>query len=94
MKKIKESILNEIAIERERQDRMWGGPAHDDAHVSHDWVAYITKHLGRAVHFPWTPEMFKRQMILIAALAVAAIEWADRPTSIGSKPHDHAHPTE
>jgi len=52
------------------------------------------KHLGRAVHFPWTPEMFKRQMIVIAALAVAAIEWADRPTSIGSKPHDHAHPTE
>lgn len=71
-------IFNEIEIEREKQDRIWGGKEHDAVHTSNDWVAYLTKHVGRAVQWPWAPEHFRRQMIVVAALAVAAIEWCDQ----------------
>lgn len=71
------AIIKEIEIEREKQDRLWGGKDHDSMHTSHDWIAYLTKHVGKAVHWPWTPERFRQQMIIVAALAVAAVEWCD-----------------
>jgi hypothetical protein len=71
----REGIYREISLEREKQDKMWGGKEHDRMHTSHDWIAYLTKHVGRAVHWPWTPEKFRQEMIVVAALAVAAIEW-------------------
>ena len=73
----REAIYREITAEREKQDSIWGGPDHDRVHTSHDWIAYISKHLGRAVHWPWTPEKFRQQMTIVAAIAVAAIEWVD-----------------
>ena len=72
-----EAIFREVVIERERQDRIWGGPDHDVIHTSNDWIAYLTKHVGRAVFWPWTPEKFRQQMVIVAALAVAAIEWSE-----------------
>lgn len=72
------SVLEEIRAERTRQDAEWGGPAHDDRHSSHDWLAYVVKHLGRAVMWPWDPVRYRRQMVIIGALAVAGIEWCDR----------------
>lgn len=78
----REGIYREITLEREKQDRVWGGPNHDRVHTSHDWVAYIVKHVGRAVFWPWTPEKYRQQMIIVAALAVAAIEWVElKPAS-------------
>lgn len=70
-------VYTEIEIERERQDRIWGD-GHDQTHTSNDWVAMLAKHIGKVVHFPWTPERFRYQMIVVAALAVAAIEWCDQ----------------
>ena len=75
------AIHAEIDAERDRQDRMWGGPDHDNLHTPNDWVAYLAKHLGKAVHWPWTPEGFRKQMVVVGALAVAAIEWVERPVS-------------
>jgi len=72
-----EKIIEEILAEREYQDHKWGGDAHDDSHSSIDWVAFITKHLGRAVE----GNTFRQQMVKVAALAVAAAEWHDRGTS-------------
>ena len=71
-------IFDEITAERKHQDKKWGGPTHDDHHTSHDWVAYITRHLGRTVTWPLDKEAFRYQMVRVAALAVAAIEWVDR----------------
>ena len=48
------AIIKEIEIEREKQDRLWGGKDHDSMHTSHDWIAYLTKHVGKAVHWPST----------------------------------------
>ena len=85
----RETIFREVSRERDRQDRLWGGPDHDRAHTAHDWIAYLTKHVGRAVFSPWTPEGFRKQMIVVAALAVAAIEWIDlEPASKIVPPHE------
>jgi hypothetical protein len=73
-------IYGEIEAERERQDEKWGGPEHDDGHTSHDWVAYLARHAGKAVMWPFGPSLFRRQMIRVAALAVAAVEWEHRRT--------------
>jgi hypothetical protein len=80
------AVFKEIEIEREKQDRIWGGQDHDRIHTSHDWISYLTKHVGRAVHWPWTPERFRQQMIVVAALAVAAIDWCDTKTATVAKP--------
>lgn len=73
-------IFRHIAKERDRQDAKWGGPQHDAGHSNLDWVAYIAKHLGRAVQWPFNATLFRMQMVRVAALAVAAIAWADRMT--------------
>jgi len=73
-----EAALEEVRIERAYQDRKWGGPQHDDTHNSHDWIAYIVRYAGRAVMWPFNPHVFRRSMVKVAALAVAAIQWEDR----------------
>lgn len=75
-----EKIIEEMLAEREYQDNRWGGPGHDDRHGSHDWIAYLTKHIGKAVMWPWDGPKFRIQMIKIGALAIAAAEWYDRHT--------------
>jgi hypothetical protein len=71
-------IYAQISVERERQDKIWGGPEYDDRNSPTDWIAFLTKHVGLAVHWPWNVTTFRHQMVVVAAIAVAAIEWADR----------------
>lgn len=71
-------IFYEINNERIAQDAEWGGIKHDDTHNSWDWIAYLTKHLGKAVMWPFNRDKFRYQMIRVAALAVAAVEWIER----------------
>ncbi len=74
----RDTIYAEISGERDKQDRLWGGPEQDEVNGPNDWVAIVTKHVGRAVHWPWNVRTFRYQMVVVAAIAVAAIEWADR----------------
>ncbi len=69
----------EVMGERIEQMKKWGGKDHDDKHSSHDWIAYIVRHAGKAVMWPWDPFLFRSQMVRVAALAYSAIEWCDRP---------------
>lgn len=69
---------DEIELERGCQINKWGGPTTDDTRTPLDWVAFITKHAGKAVMRPWDWRLFYKQMIRVAALAIAAAEWADR----------------
>jgi len=66
-------IYNLIEQERIKQDKLWGGPDHDDLHTLRDWVFFIVHELGelgkRATEHQW---------IKIAAIAVAAYESIDR----------------
>jgi len=78
-------LFQEIEDERNKQDAKWGGPTNDELHSSWDWIAFITKHTGKAVMWPWDGPLFRYQMVRVAALAVAAIEWFDRrPTNAGN----------
>jgi len=74
-------IFAEILQERMAQDKQWGGEDHDRKHTIYDWVALLAKHLGKSMGTSRTDNygvVFRRQMVKVAALAVAAIEWIDR----------------
>lgn len=70
------TVLEEIAEERRRQDAKWGGIQHDENHSANDWIAYIAKHAGAAADGE-DPGRFRKQMIRVAALAVAAVQAHD-----------------
>lgn len=91
----REKIAAQIMVERYRQDRQWGGPAHDDEHNGWDWGRYITKQIRMAeVHLHALPGTeidgtWRDRMIKIAALAFAAIESHDRLMASPTPPkHD------
>ena len=67
-------IWQEILHERERQIAQWGGVQHDDRNGPNDWIAFICYHSAKGSY----KGDFRKQMIRVAALAVAAIEWFDR----------------
>lgn len=78
-------IWTDILEERKDQDEQHGGPEHDDTNTQYHWVAYIAKQLGPAVVDTSTKAgplcaayRFRFQMVRVAALAVASIEWVDR----------------
>lgn len=68
------SIYNEIGDERDRQDRKWGGPQHDDQHSHYDFCNFIIERLvgDKFTHHP------RKTLVQVAALAVAAVESLDR----------------
>lgn len=80
-------VYYEVANERAAQDEKWGGPAHDDRHGTAEWVAFIARHAGLAVNDgrPESLERFRRQMIRVAALAIAAVESHDRVWPMAGK---------
>ena len=77
MNEPQQGIIKEVVKRREQQDERWGGADHDDTHDELDWQCYIEKQLKQAANaddsFIW-----RDRMIDIAALAIAAIESADR----------------
>jgi len=62
-----------IDSEREYQKLRWS-TEFDNANTPNDWVPYITHYLGKAVTLPWHRETFRRYLVVVAALAVAALE--------------------
>lgn len=72
---MKTNIFADIEKERRAQDAKWGGPAHDDLHLRQDWCRFIEDHNRRA---KYEVGAFRRQMVRVAALAIAAIEAEDR----------------
>jgi uncharacterized protein YacL len=72
------SILSEVWEERKAQIEEWGGPDIDDSNTKLDWIAYITKHVGKALTNPFNLDIFRYQMLRVAALAIAAVASVDR----------------
>jgi hypothetical protein len=71
-------VLAEVAQERMAQDAEWGGPEHDDMHGPHAWVEFIDARCDKAFIHSDSNAEYRRRMIQIAALAVAAVESLDR----------------
>lgn len=74
--------LRDVVIERDRQDHEHGGADHDDEHGITDWADYISRHLWKGVRAA-TLGLVRRQLVRIAALAVAAIQAHDRRVARG-----------
>jgi len=70
-------IMNDIQAEREYQDRQWGGEDNDDDNTLNDWTNFLFRYTSNAIHAPSEAEQ-RRQLIKVAALAVAAVESFDR----------------
>jgi len=67
-------IINEIVIERAIQDGKWGGPAHDDAHTTQEFITFIHEHAEKTLAPNISEDKTCSRLIEVAALAVAAIE--------------------
>jgi hypothetical protein len=67
-------IYAEIEAERLVQDAKYGGPEHDDAHPPLDWMQFINLHSCKALIVELDPVAYRKQLVRIAALAVAAAE--------------------
>jgi hypothetical protein len=87
------NVYDEIQAERTHQDQKYGGPSHDDKHTPQDWETHLHRHTDRLLaarrgpdfnktqqgHYVVGPtEDYRKRLIKIAALAVAAIESWDR----------------
>lgn len=73
-------IYDQVEAERRAQDAEWGGPDHDDERTVGSWLEVLQKHWAKANAAPIDHHepLFRHQMVRVAALAVATIEWFDR----------------
>lgn len=75
-------VMQDIAVEREKQVKQWGGSEFDDKNLPADWHQYILKQqdkfLFEAIFPEPNPVECRDRLIKIAALAIAAIESLDR----------------
>jgi hypothetical protein len=77
-----DQVLSEVKVERARQDRKWGVQHHDPFH----WLSVETEELGEAAkeanewwhQHPEHLAAYRKEMLEVAAVAVAAIEDLDR----------------
>ncbi|MHC4188374.1 MAG: hypothetical protein ACYSUB_01640 [Planctomycetota bacterium] len=70
-----QKVLEEIQAERDYQDRLWG-TEFDDQNDLDNWIRYIVTYSARAAQAP--SEQQRRDMVKVAAIAVAACEAFDR----------------
>jgi len=82
-------IFDDILKERNRQISKWGGIEHDLGHNPRDWCSFIVRHLGRAQQAAeeLRDDDYRKQMVRVGALVVAAIEVFDATGSEGNKTH-------
>ena len=70
----KARIFTEIRKERQRQNKLWGGRAHDRAHTVDDWAGFISQRADELQMRDEGRERTRELFLHIAALAVAALE--------------------
>lgn len=81
---LQSAAIIEIILERQRQDEKHGDASHDDGHFDYEWQNFIRERVDRLVHdfrrndVSVSDTDFRKEMVEIAALAVAAIESYDR----------------
>lgn len=79
----------DVLAERDRQRQRFN-LNHDKAMGTNDWVALLTRHNGLAVNDGGSEALdrFRKQMVRVAATALAAIETMDRARPLAGKPFD------
>lgn len=73
-------LFSEVVTERAVQDAQFGGASHDDQLTPPEWLSIMMRHLGLAAGNALGPRRRRprRQLVRVAALAVAALESWDR----------------
>lgn len=74
-------VMQDIAVERDKQDTQWGGPANDDNHFPQEWLAWIDHQIERGCAEDNNSDgnhNWRERYIKIAALCIAAVESLDR----------------
>jgi hypothetical protein len=72
------TVYDDIRAERQRQDVKWGGPEHDDRHLVGDWVGLLDDRVHLLYSDNEAGPGYRRRLVQVAALAVAAVEAFDR----------------
>lgn len=81
---LRQQIVNEVLSEREYNEEKWGNEADDTKNRPNDWIAYIASYSTRwftGGFSPYKPHEvldFRKCMIKVAAIAIAAVESLDR----------------
>lgn len=77
-----QDALYHVLAERRRQDQRWGFQDHAPA----GWLALMAEELGEVARaaLERKPEDYPRELVQLAALAVAALECLSRQTEVGS----------
>lgn len=88
---MKQNILCDVSIERDRQDAKWGGAKHDDIHTMAEWARLICAYAAWAevMHGLGSADKCRRRLVQVAALAVAAVEALDRAKILVKKEASH-----
>jgi hypothetical protein len=71
------TLLEEIRQERVYQDGRWG-VVFDDKNTLNDWLTYMMIYGGQAARMDSAPSEQRKNLVKVAALAVAALESFDR----------------
>ena len=76
-------VIVDIINERARQDSKWGGQPSDDKHTPEKWVSLICDYAGwsRVLSGMGNYDKYRKRMVQVAALAVAAVQSLDRHLS-------------
>jgi hypothetical protein len=70
-------LLRLESSERDYQDTRWG-IEFDDKNDLDNWVRYIVTYAARASNFQASPSLQRRDLVKVAAIAVAAVQAFDR----------------
>lgn len=87
------AICEQLVVERHAQDQQWGGPDRDDTQSRHEWLAKVEEHATRARKAIGSRQQsidldeYRRRLIVMAALCVAAVEAHDRDCKAEPPPH-------
>jgi hypothetical protein len=69
-------IFQAVKQERDYQNVAWG-TNFDRQNTPNDWVAYMTRYLGKSVTAPFDAAEFRKRILQVVALGVAALEQED-----------------
>lgn len=74
-------LLAQVEAELERAVTKWGGASNDDRLDRLTWLRLVDEHRIRATRHGTGPDEYRHELVVIAALAIAAIEAHDRRTT-------------
>lgn len=72
----RQEIYSAIETERAYQQEKWGDDF-DRRNTPNDWLAYVLKYAGQAVTMPFDNDVFRKTVLKVATLCVAALEQPD-----------------